>query len=115
MCRAHIALQELQAVAMMLCKIAFWLSSEVVALHLDNCTAKVYLCNQGGRVSQGVTVSPFLSRLACQILRSTDMLSITIIPGHIPTKPIIISTLGSTRSESVGIFMFHVVSAVLCL
>ena len=58
LCRAHIALQELQAIAMMLHKIAFHLSGKVVALHLDNSTAKVYLCNQGG------TVSPFLSRLA---------------------------------------------------
>ena len=61
LCRAHIALQELQAVAMMLCRMAFCLSGKVVVLHLDNSTAKAYLCNQGG------TVSPFLSRLACQI------------------------------------------------
>ena len=53
MCRAHIALQELQAVAMMLHQMAFHLSGKVVALHLDNSTAKAYLCNQGG------TVSPF--------------------------------------------------------
>ena len=43
MCKAHIALQELQAVAMMLCTIAFQLLSKVIALHLDNCTAKVYV------------------------------------------------------------------------
>ena len=60
LCRAHIALQELQAVAIMLCRMAFHLSGKVVALHLDNSTAKAYLCNQGG------TVSPFLSRLACR-------------------------------------------------
>ena len=59
MCRAHIALQELQAVAMMLCRMAFCLSGKVVALLSDNSTAKAYLCNQGG------TASPFLSRLAC--------------------------------------------------
>ena len=53
MCRAHIALQELQAIAMMLHSMAFCLSGKVVALHLDNSTAKAYLCNQGG------TVSPF--------------------------------------------------------
>ena len=64
--RAHIALQELQAVAVMLRRMAFCLSGRVVALHLDNSTAKAYLCNQGG------TVSPFLSRLACQILSLTD-------------------------------------------
>ena len=79
LCRAHIALQELQAVAMMLCRIAFCLSGKVVVLHLDNNTAKAYLCNQGG------TVSPVLSRLACQILSLTDKHGITLIPAYIPT------------------------------
>ena len=51
--RAHIALQELQAVAIMLHRMAFCLSGKVVALHLDYSTAKAYFCNQGG------TVSPF--------------------------------------------------------
>ena len=58
MCSAPIALQELQAVVMMLHRKTFHLSGKMVALHLDNCSAKAYLCNQGG------TVSPFLSRLA---------------------------------------------------
>ena len=40
MCRAHNALQELQAIAMMLCRMAFHLSGKVVALHLNNSTAK---------------------------------------------------------------------------
>ena len=79
MCRAHIALQELQAIAMMLHRMAFHLSGKVVALHLDNITAKVYQCNQGG------TVSPVLSRLACQILCLTDKHSITLIPAYLPT------------------------------
>ena len=79
MCRAHIALQELWAIAMMLCRMAFHLSCKTVALHLDNSTAKAYLCNQGG------TVSPFLSRLACQILNLTDKHGITLIPAYIPT------------------------------
>ena len=79
LCRAHIALQELQAVAVMLCRMAFCLSGKVVALHLDNSTAKAYLCNQGG------TVSPFLSRLACQILSLTDKHGITLLPAYIPT------------------------------
>ena len=43
--RAHIALQEIQAVAMMLHRMAFQLSGRVVALHLDTSTAKAYLCN----------------------------------------------------------------------
>ena len=80
MCRAHIALQELQAITMMLYRMAFHLSGKVVALHLDNSImAKAYLCNQGG------TVSPFLSRLACQILSLTDKHGITLIPAYIPT------------------------------
>ena len=79
MCRVHIALQELQAIAMMLCRMAFCLSGKVVALHLDNSTANVFLCNQGG------TVSPFLSRLAFQILSLADNHSITVIPVYIPT------------------------------
>ena len=29
----------------------FWLSSKGVALHLDNSTAKVYVCNQGDTAS----------------------------------------------------------------
>ena len=77
--RAHIALQELHTVAIMLHRMAFCLSGKVVALHLDNSTAKAYLCYQGG------TVSPFLSRLACQILSLTDKHGITLLPAYIPT------------------------------
>ena len=77
--RAHIALQELQAVAVLLHRMAFHLSGKVVALHLDNSTTKAYLCNQGG------TVSPFLSRLACQILSLTNKHGITLLPAYIPT------------------------------
>ena len=79
MCRAHIALQELQAITMMLSRMAFHISGKVVALHLGNSTTKVYLCNQGG------TVSPFHSRLATHILSLTDKHSITLIPAYIPT------------------------------
>ena len=50
-CRANIAFQELQAIAMMLCRMAFHLSGKEVALHLDNNIARAYLCNQGGTVS----------------------------------------------------------------
>ena len=77
--RAHIALQDLQAVAMMLCGMAFHLSGKVFALHLDNSMAEVYLCNQGG------TESPFLSRLACQVMSLTDKHGITLLPAYIPT------------------------------
>ena len=79
MCMAHIALQELQAFAMILHSMAFCLSGKVLALHLDNSTAKAYLCNQVG------TVSPFLSRLACQILSLTNKHGITLNPAYIPT------------------------------
>ena len=63
----------------MLHRMAFCLSGKVVALHLDNSTAKAYLCNQGG------TVSPFLSRLACRILSLTNKHGITLLPAYIPT------------------------------
>ena len=79
LCRAHISLQELHAVAIMLCRMAFFLSGKVVAMHLDNSTAKAYLWNQGG------TVSPFLSRLACQILSLMNKHGITLLPAYIPT------------------------------
>ena len=79
MCRAHIALQELQAIAVMLCWMAFHLSGKVVVLHLDNSTANTYLCNQGG------TVSPFLARLACRIHGLTNKHGITLTPAYIPT------------------------------
>ena len=77
---AHIAMQELQAVAMMLCRMAFCLSGKVVALYLDNSTVKASLCNQGG------TVSPFLSGLACQILSLTNKHGITLIHTFLPTS-----------------------------
>ena len=74
---AHIALQELQAVTMMLHRMAFCLSGKVVSLHLDNSTAKAHLCNQGGMIS------PFVSRLACWILSLIDKHSMILIPAYI--------------------------------
>ena len=47
MCSIHITLEDLQAVALMLCTMGFQLSGKVVALKLDKSTAKMYLCNQG--------------------------------------------------------------------
>ena len=79
LCRAHIALQDLQAVAIMLHRMAFHLSGRVVALHLDNSAAKAYLCNQCG------TVSPFLSSLVCRILSLINKHGITLLPAYIPT------------------------------
>ena len=52
-----------------------WLSTylvKVVALHLDNSTAKAYLCNLDG------TVSPVLSRLSCWILSTKVPTSIVL-------------------------------------
>ena len=69
--------QELQDVALMLHKMAFRLSGKmVVALHLDNNTAKAYLSYQGG------TASLFLPRLACCILNLADKHGITLIPTY---------------------------------
>ena len=39
----------------MLCKMAFQLFCKGVALHLDNSTAKAFLCNQGGTLSLSIT------------------------------------------------------------
>ena len=78
-CRVHITSQELQALTMMLHRMAFHLSHKVVALHWDNSTANTYLCHHGG------TISPFLSRLACQILGLTKKHSITLIQAYIST------------------------------
>ena len=62
MCKGHIALCEHQAVAAMLCKMAFWLSSKVVALNLDNGNAIAYLCNHIGAAS---TLQASLPHLEC--------------------------------------------------
>ena len=77
--KVHTVLQELQAVALMLEKMVFCLPGKVVALHLDNTTAKAYLWNQGA------TASPCLSRLACYTLNLTNKHGITLIPVYIPT------------------------------
>ena len=125
-------LQEIQAVAMILKSMVFQLSDKVVALHLDNNTAKAYLCSQGG------TVSCFLSRMASQILKSNwqaqyysfstihsylsqcgSWLSVT---GQVASEVAsssycssCISALGSTRGGSVGILMYHSLSVILHL
>ena len=79
MCKVHIALQELQPVALMLHKMLFQLSHKVVALPLDKSTTKAYLCNQGG------TASLFPSKLACHIFNVANKHGITLIPACIPT------------------------------
>ena len=48
--KIHVAQQDLQAVALMLCRMAFHLTGKV-ALNVDNSMGKAYLCNQDGTVS----------------------------------------------------------------
>ena len=47
MWKVHIALQELQSLTLMLCKMAFHSPGKVDALHSDNSAAKAHLFNQG--------------------------------------------------------------------
>ena len=63
----------------MLHRMTFHLSGKVVAKHLDNSTAKVYLCKQGG------TVFLFLSRPACCILNLAGKYGIALISAYIYT------------------------------
>ena len=95
--RVHIALQELQVVAIMFHRMAFHLSGKVVALHFDYSTAKVYLSNQG------CTVSPFLFRLACQILSMTKKHGITLLPAYIPTHLNVESDFLSWDQDASGV------------
>ena len=49
--KVHIALQRIEPIAPMLCKMAFLVTWWVVALHLDNITAEAYLHNHSGTSS----------------------------------------------------------------
>ena len=69
---AHITFQELHAIGLMLCRMAFCLSGKMVALQLDNSTTKAYLCDQDVRVFLS------LSRLACHILNLANKHGINI-------------------------------------
>ena len=77
--KVHVTLPDLQATVLMLHRLAFLLSAKVIALLVDNSTAKAYLCNQGG------TTSPFLSRLPSEVLNLANRYDITPIPAYIPT------------------------------
>ena len=68
MCKIHIALQELQVVAVMLHNMVFQLSGKFATLHLE-----------------GDAASPFLSKLACNILNLVNKHGIILIPAYIPT------------------------------
>ena len=74
MYQVNIALQDLQAVALMLHRILF--PAKMVCWHLDNSIAKTYFCNQA------ITVCLFLSRPACNILNLADTHGITLIPAY---------------------------------
>ena len=78
-CRVQVAMQELQAITVRMCRLAFQLSGKVVALQLDNSTVKVFLCVQGD------TVSLFLSRPNCHILILAAKHGITHISTYIST------------------------------
>ena len=65
MCNACIALQELQAFALILHRMVFCLSGMFVALHVDNSAAKAYLC------MKGIAEFLFCSRTTCCILSVT--------------------------------------------
>ena len=101
-CKVHIVLQQVQAVALMICKIA--ISNGVVALHFDNSIAKANLCNQCSMASL------FLSRLACHISNLADLMA----PASTHSSGCS-SSLGSTRGESFYIFMYQSMSALLHL
>ena len=66
-----------QVIVLMLCRMAVYLSCKVITLHLDNSTAKAYLC------SQGDTVSLSLSILDFHIFNVANKHGITHIPAYI--------------------------------
>ena len=79
MCRIHVALQEFQATALILCGMAFQLFGKVVVLQLDNNTIKAYLCKQVGTVLYSLSIH------ACCILNLANNHGITLIPAYHPT------------------------------
>ena len=74
------------AAALMLHIVAFYFPGTVLALHLDNSTEKVYLCNQHGTVSCLHLRTLFLLvKIACHILNLADKHSIMLTAVYIPT------------------------------
>ena len=95
----HMSLQELQAVALMLPRMAFCLSGKVVALYLDNITAKPYFYNHVGMV-------PLFFRVACHVMNHTDKPFITPFLSYLSIsmwKPTIYCEEDQFHS---GIFIF---------
>ena len=63
----------------MLCRMASWLSGNVGSLHLDNDTAKVYLCNQGS------TASNFLFETSLLHFNLAGINGFNLLPAYLPT------------------------------
>ena len=127
-----IPLQELMAVVDM-CKMAFWLSGNMVSLHLDNDTAKAYICIQSGTISS----FSFLTNLL--LFNLADKHGINLIAVYIHAcsfnvesnslmekvgsrvAPVSfhgsgsISTLGSAEVRALAILTYQSVSALLHL
>ena len=75
--KVHITLEELQAVALMLDRMAFSISSKVIALHwIIKLQKHIYVIQ--------VVQCLFLSRLGSYILNLADKHSITLIAVYIP-------------------------------
>ena len=75
-CVWYIALQKLQAITLMLCRMAFSLCGKVDTLHLGNNSAITYLYNLGDMLHL------FLFKLACYISYVANMHGITLIPVY---------------------------------
>ena len=74
MCRVHIAIQELQAVSLMLCTMPYQLSGKVEG----SCLLVRYWHYKSFFYNQSGTASLFLSILACHILNLSDKHGITL-------------------------------------
>ena len=70
--KVHITLPELQAIVLMLHRMAFSLSGKVVVLPLDNNIPKAYICDQDD------TAYLFLPRLAICILNMANKHGFTV-------------------------------------
>ena len=84
---SSITLEQLQAFALMLHKKLFKLSGKVIALFLENSTAKSYLCNQDG------IVSLFLSRLVPTFWIWLTSMVLLFISAYIPTHLNVVLTI----------------------
>ena len=132
MCRTHIALQEVQAIAMMLYRMAFHLSGKVFAFLLDNNTVRL-IC-----VINVVQCLCFFSGMPAGYWVWLTSMVLTLIPAYIPTHISVEANylswdqmlpewdlnsggsgsfwpLGSSSSGPAGILLYHPVPALLLL